>query len=79
MPFTYPPHKSHIFQVWGFLLSGILKKAKKYQTEDEALALKFHHLLRLFRGYEISVAIPTTRASWTNAGFKYERRDSAPY
>jgi hypothetical protein len=32
---TYPPHRSHIFQVLNLVLFGNLKRCKKYQTQDE--------------------------------------------
>jgi hypothetical protein len=76
---TYPPHISHIFQVFDVLLFGILKKAKKYQRRDDTLPREVDHVLRLFRASEQAMASTTIRASWLKTGFDYETRDAATY
>jgi hypothetical protein len=45
---TYPPHPSHIFQFLDVLLSGLVKRSKKYQIRDDTFPIHVDHILRLF-------------------------------
>jgi hypothetical protein len=56
---TSPPHTSHIFQVLGVLLFGLVKGSKKYQMRDDRVSLHVDHILQLFRAYEAAMASTT--------------------
>jgi ribonuclease BN (tRNA processing enzyme) len=75
----YPPHTSHIFQVPDVLLSGLVKRSKKYQIRDDALPIHVDHILGLFRVYEAVMASTTIRAAWGQTGLEYEKRNMTTY
>jgi hypothetical protein len=50
---TYSPHASHLFQVLDLLSFGRLKAAKKYIPRADADPTDAHHLVRIFKAYEL--------------------------
>jgi hypothetical protein len=60
---TCPLHTSHIFQIVDVLSLGILKKAKKYQRQNDILRREGDNVLRLFRAYGQATVSKTIRAS----------------
>jgi hypothetical protein len=76
---TYPAHVSHLFQVLDVLLFGILKRAKKCQRRNDMIRKEVDHALWLFQADEQVTVSTTTRASWNEPGFEYERHDNGTY
>jgi hypothetical protein len=70
----YPPHASHIFQVFGEL-----KAAKKCLLRDVNQGRDLDHVMRIFHACELATTILAVQSSWQKAGFRFNRRDGVWY
>jgi transposase len=76
---TFPPHTTGIFQMLDLVLFGAFKNYKSRLSKDPSLPVPADHVLRMFKALELAGASSTVRASFSRAGFVYDKAPDGTY